>query len=113
MPIPYTTTTNLPYGSRVVTINSLVYIANNYSTTSALNVIERQDSLGAPNGAVGIRQASTGSAQLQASVVTYLSAFTVGDTIFADSVTYFITEISKPEEQQGFKVLDISFRESV
>lgn len=113
MPIPYSTSSNLPYGSRVVTINSLGFIANNFSTTSSLNVIERQDSLGAPNGAVGIRQANTGSAQLQAAVITYLGTFTVGDSFSADSVTYFLTEISRPEEQQGFKVVDISFREAV
>jgi len=113
MPIPYSTSSNLPYGSRVVTINSLGFIANNFSTTSTLNVIERQDSLGAPNGAVGIRQANTGSAQLQAAVITYLGTFTVGDVLTVDSTGYFITEISRPEEQQGFKVLDISFREAV
>jgi hypothetical protein len=31
----------------------------------------------------------------------------------ADSVSYFATEVSKPEEQQGFKVIDVSFREVV
>ena len=56
MPIPYLTSTALPYGSRVVTIGSVGYIANNYSVSQSLNVIERQDSLGAPNGAIGIQQ---------------------------------------------------------
>jgi hypothetical protein len=112
MAIPYLTSTALPYGSRVVTISAVGYIANNFSVSQSLNVIERQDSLGAPNGAVGIQQARTGSAQLQlASSSTTAPA--AGDTFSADSVSYFLTEISKPEEQQGFKVVDVSFREAV
>jgi hypothetical protein len=75
-------------------------------------VIERQDSLGAPNGAVGIQQARTGSAQLQlASSSTTVPA--VGVDFSADSVSYFTTQVSKPEEQQGFKVIDVSFREVI
>ena len=112
MPIPYTTTATLPYGSRTVLIDSTTYIANNYSTSQSLNVIERTDSLGAPNGAVGIRTARTGSAQLQLAS-TSTTAPDAGDEFLADSVTYFVTEVSKPEEAQGFKVVDISFRESV
>jgi len=112
MAIPYLTSTALPYGSRVVTIGAVGYIANNFSVSQSLNVIERQDSLGAPNGAVGIQQARTGSAQLQlASSSTTVPD--VGTNFSADSVSYFTTEVSKPEEQQGFKVIDVSFREVV
>ena len=112
MAIPYLTTATLPYGSRTILIDSTTYIANNFSTSQSLNVIERTDSLGAPNGAVGIQTARTGSAQLQLAS-TSTSAPDAGDQFFADSVTYFVTEVSKPEEAQGFKVVDISFRESV
>jgi hypothetical protein len=112
MPIPYTTTASLPYGSRVVTVDSVGYIANNFSTSQSLNVIERTDSLGAPNGAVGIQQARTGSAQLQLATST-TTIPDVGDEFTANSVTFFLTEVSRPEEAQGFKVVDISFRESV
>jgi hypothetical protein len=112
MAIPYLTTIALPYGSRVVTISSVGYIANNFSVAQSLNVIERQDSLGAPNGAVGIQQARTGSAQLQLAT-TSTTAPSAGEAFAADSVSYFLTEVSKPEEQQGFKVLDISFREVI
>lgn len=112
MAIPYLTTATLPYGSRVLTIDSVAYIANNFSVSQSLNVIERTTELGAPNGAVGIRTARTGSAQLQLATVS-TAIPEAGDELGADSVTYFITEVSKPEEAQGFKVVDISFRESV
>lgn len=112
MAIPYVTTATLPYGSRTVSIDSVVYIANNFSTSQSLNVIERTTELGAPNGAVGIQTARTGSAQLQLATVS-TAIPEAGDSFSADSVTYFLTEVSKPEEAQGFKVVDISFRESV
>jgi hypothetical protein len=112
MAIPYTTTASLPYGSRVVTISSVGYIANNFSTSQSLNVIPRTTELGAPNGAVGIQQARTGSAQLQLATST-TTAPSAGDEFAANSVTFFLTEVSRPEEAQGFKVVDISFRESV
>lgn len=112
MAIPYLTAATLPYGSRVLTISSVGYIANNFSTSQSLNVIERQNELGAPNGAIGIQTARTGTAQLQLATTT-TTAPSAGDEFSANSVTYFLTEVSKPEEAQGFKVVDISFRESV
>ena len=116
MPIPYLTTATLPYGTRVVTINAVGYIASSWTTTQSLNVIDRQDSLGAPSGAVGIRTPITGSTTLQLATAstTYPSvgdAFASNDA--ATSITFFITERTAPEEQQGFKTVDISFRESV
>ena len=116
MPIPYLTTSTLPYGTRVITVATVGYIANSFTTSQSLNVIERQDTLGAPNGAIGIRQPITGSASLQlASTTTQIPD--AGDefstTVDSTAITFFITERSTPEEQAGFKTVDISFRESV
>jgi hypothetical protein len=112
MAIPYLTTASLPYGSRTVAIGATTYIANNFSISQSLNVIERTTELGAPNGAVGIQQARTGSAQLQLATSS-ITGPAAGDEFSANSVSFFITEVSRPEEAQGFKVVDISFRESV
>lgn len=116
MAIPYLTSATLPYGSRVVTVASIGYIANSFTTSQPLNVIERQNELGAPNGAVGIRQPITGSASLQlASTATAIPAS--GDefsaSIAGTAITFFITDRGLPEEQAGFKTVDISFRESI
>ena len=116
MAIPYLTTATLPYGSRVLTISAASYIANSFSTSNALQVIDRQDELGAPNGAVGIRQPITGSASLQLATTSTAipdpgDQFTLA--VDAVAVTFFITERSMPESQNGFKTVDISFRESV
>ena len=115
MAIPYLTTSGLPYGSRVVTIASVGYIANNFSVSDPLNVIERTDELGAPNGAIGIDQVKTGSAQLQ--MATTSTSYPVKGAEFSAAVngtatTFFLTEVGMPEEAAGFKVADISFREA-
>lgn len=116
MAIPYLTSATLPYGSRVVTVATIGYIANSFTTSQPLNVIERQNELGAPNGAVGIRQPITGSASLQlASTATDIPE--AGDefsaSIAGTAITFFITDRGLPEEQAGFKTVDISFRESI
>ena len=111
MAIPYLNSPTLPYGSRVLSIGA-TYIANSFSTSQSLNVIERTTELGAPNGVVGIQVARTGSAQLQ--LATSSTAVPSAGTEFtADGVTFFITEVGRPEEAAGFKAVDISFRESV
>lgn len=116
MAIPYLTTATLPYGSRVVTITAVGYIANSFSTSSSLQVIDRQTELGAPNGAIGIRTPITGSASLQLAT-TSTGIPDPGDefsaSIDGSSVSFFITERGLPESQNGFKMVDISFRESV
>jgi len=116
MAIPYLTAATLPYGSRVVTISAAGYIANSFSTSNSLQVIDRQTELGAPNGAVGIRTPITGSASLQLAT-TSTAIPDPGDefsaTIDSVAITFFITERGLPESANGFKTVDISFRESV
>lgn len=116
MAIPYLSSANLPYGSRVVTVATVGYIANSFTTSQSLNVIDRQDTLGAPNGAIGIRQPITGSTSLQLAT-TSTQIPDCGDefsaTVDGSAITFFITERSLPEEQAGFRTVDISFREAV
>ena len=110
--MPYLTAATLPYGSRVLTINAVAYIANNYKVDRSGSLIERQTELGAPNGAVLVAEAATGSAQLQlATTSTALPA--IGDEFTADTVTYFLTQVGASEEARGFKTVDISFRQKI
>jgi hypothetical protein len=116
MAIPYLTTATLPYGSRVVTVSAVGYIANSFSTSESLQIIERKDTLGAPNGAIGIRQPITGSATLQlatASTAIPQSGDEFGASVTGTSITFFITERSLPEDQAGFKTVTVSFREKI
>ena len=117
MAIPYLSTATLPYGSRVITIGALGYIANNVSADYALNLIERTDELGGPNGVVGLNTAKTGSAQLQlaTSAVTIPTVGAEFSMAFQSdgATTFFLTSVGAPEEASSFKVVDVNFRESI
>jgi len=108
----YKTTSTLPFGSRVLTIATVTYIAQNFRTRAGSAVVERQDEEGEPNGAVGVPEARDGSATLQLATAT-----TAIPALFAefteDTFTYFITEVGTPEEQRGFKTVEISFRQKI
>jgi hypothetical protein len=116
MALPYSTSANLPWGTRVLTINAVSYIANSFNPRDPSTVVRRRTELGAPNGAFMTAEAGAGTANLQlATSSTALPArgdeFTT--TWRGTSVTFFITEVGAPEEQQGFKTVDISFEEKV
>ena len=114
MSLPYLYPATIPYGSRVITdtTNSTTYIANNFRVTEPTRVLERDTELGAPYGVVAIQRARTGSAQLQLNTTTTLIPAR-GDEFTADTVTYFITEVGKPESADAIKVVDIQFREKI
>lgn len=112
MAIPYLTSATLPYGSRSVTIGAVAYIANNFTINQSINVIERKGTTGEPNGAVGIPVPKTGTAQLQIATTSTVMP-SAGSELFENGVTFFITDMGLPEESGSFKVIDISFRESV
>lgn len=116
MSLPYSTSANLPYGSRVLTINSLGFIANNMSWDEPASLLERQNELGAPNGAVLIEQARTGSAQLQlatSAITPPARGDTFATTVRGATVTCFLTSVGLPEDQGQFKSVSVNFREAI
>lgn len=118
MSLPYSTSANLPYGSRVLTIGGVAYIANNFRAQQAGKLLERMTELGAPNGAVLIDTPYTGSAELQIAstgtafpnVSSTFSAFVAAENA---NVNFFVTEVGTPETQDQWKNCDISFREVI
>ena len=56
---------NVPYGSQVITIGGVTFVAENISIDAPTQIIERRDELGAPSGQVIVEQFNTGSAVLQ------------------------------------------------
>lgn len=113
--LPYVTSTDaLPYGSRIVTINSVAYIANNFSVTRPTTLLERKTHLGAPNGARLLQNAKTGTADLQ--LATSATAIPGRGQEFdgeaSDEVSkWFITEVSDAQTNDGLRTVNISFRE--
>ena len=116
MSLPYSTSANLPYGSRVLTINGVSYIANNFRVQKAGRLLERFDHLAAPSGAVLLDAPYTGT-ELQ--VANTLVAFPNVSMTFNcrveqenANVNFFITEAGVPESFDQFKNCDVTFREA-
>lgn len=118
MPLPYLTTATLPYGTRTITIGGVLYIANNFNATKAGFVFRRQTDLGAPNGAAMVDEAGTANFQLQlaSTATTYPQlgvTFNTTTSWGGAATTFFVQSVGQPEEQRGFKVVDVSAEEAV
>lgn len=70
----------LVFGSQVVTINSVAYIAESISVDKDTNVIEHSNEYGVPTGQVFIEQVPSGSMTLQLSGST-VAAPAIGSTV--------------------------------
>lgn len=102
-------------GSRVLSIDSVSYIAENIEVTRPTQIVERRSELGAPNGQAQIDDFVTGTATLQlatgATVIpengdTFATTFVTA----IGSETFFLSEVGQPETQGEAKKVNISFR---
>lgn len=109
---PVLSSANLPFGSEVLTIDSVTYIAENFNVTQSSVTAERQDEEGAPNGFALNVGPRSGTAQLQLAT-TSTAIPVVGHTFTRNTIVYVITEVGEQQSQSGFKVLPISFREQI
>lgn len=117
MPYPYTYNGTLPHGTRALTIGGVYYICNNFNAQKSGNVFRRQTEAGAPNGAVMVEEPGTATMQLQlASTSTsypQLGVTFATSTHWSSTTTFFIQSVGAPEEQRGFKVVDVNCEEAV
>lgn len=116
MALPYSTSAGLPYGSRVLSIGGVSYIANNFRVEQAGKLLERTTELGAPNGAVMIDTAYTGTAEVQlaANTTVYPNiSMTFSTRVDSENanLNFFLTTVGAPESADQWKFVDIQFRE--
>lgn len=120
MSLPYSTSAGLPYGTRVLTIptGGVQYICNDFDAKQDGQLIERKTELGAPNGAVLLRTAYTGTATLQLAANT--TAYANTSMVFSARIeqentnaNFFITGTGAPEGPDQFKTVAITFREVI
>ena len=105
----------IPYGSRIVTIDTVAYIAEDIEVTRPTSVIERRNELNEPSGQVLIQDFVTGSATLQlAATSTDIPDLGATFTMTIDSEigaeTFIISEIGQGENQGEAKKIRINFR---
>ena len=117
MSLPYSDPA-FPYGSKVLTINTVTYVANNIRATQQAKEIRRTNELGAPSGNIGVEDFTEGTATLQ--LATSSTAYpALGDTFAVDlfkagsTQTYWIKSVSPAYDHEGETLIDISFVKDV
>ena len=119
MPDPAGTTNDggLVFGSQVVTIDTVAYVAENISIDAPSTVIEQKDEYGVPSGQVIVEGFVTGTATLQlASSATTLPA--IGDafqitTIGGTAVYFLVSQVGQAFSQDAETKCNISFRKRI
>lgn len=107
---------SVPYGSQVVTIGGVAFVAEQINVTEPSNIIERMDELGVPSGQVIIGGFVNGTAVLQlATTSTLLPTFGGTFTLTrpgTPAVTYgaVLSEIGEAYAQTEALKVNVSFR---
>ena len=103
------------FGSRVLTINSITYIAESFEVSEPTFKVERRSELGAPNGKYIGEDFVTGSATLQLAASTTaipalgLTFATKPRDADAATTTFILTEIGIPEAQGDISKVPVKF----
>lgn len=104
----------VPYGSVVLTINAVTYVAESFNVTRPTTKIERLNELNEPNGKVTIANFVTGTAVLQlATTSTVIPAAGQEFSLTLDSAigseTFYVTDREQPLSQGEAKKCSITF----
>lgn len=103
---------NMPYGSRVLTVNGNTYIADDFTINRPSNLVERPGEFGQPTGWVLVPTLPTGSATLQlATTSTPLPE--VGMSFVVDAETFMLNSVSAPEVKDQDKKVAVTFIQDV
>lgn len=109
---------NVPYGSQVLTINAVTYVAEGITPKNPTKVIERRNELDEPSGQVLVQDFITGSAVLQLAAANTAMP-TPGLTFTADFLgagsnqTWILSEVSPPLAQADAHKVNIEFRKKI
>lgn len=114
MPSPLWNNTTIPYGTRVLTIAAVIFIANNIRVNRPVKIIKRTNQIDDPTGSVGIADFVEGSCELQmATSTTALPAsgatFTVTFDATIGAEVFYVANIEAPEEKAGDRKINITF----
>ncbi len=109
---PVKSAATLPFGSEVLSIDGVNYIAEQFRVNQPSVTAERQNEVGAANGFALNKAPKVGSAQLQLATAT-TAIPQVGHTFERGGVTFILTEVGEEQSQSGFRFVPVSFRENV
>lgn len=114
--LPYSSADGIPHGSRIITIDSVAYIADGFQPTRPTQQLERKTHLGAPNGFKLLKGRKTATATLQLATdstpVPGRGREFAGETV--DEVeAWVIIDVSNPEVSDGLKTVSITCWEKI
>lgn len=109
---PVKTASTLPYGSEVLSIDSVSYIAENLRVTQGSVSAERMDENGGPNGYAMNKAPRTGTATLQKATST-TAIPQVGHEFTRSTIDYIITDVGEEQSNNGIVTIPISFRQKI
>lgn len=114
MPSPQFNDGTVQYGSRVLTIGGVAYVADNITVNRPTKPIERTNEIGEPSGSVGVAGFVTGSATIQlASSSTVEPAGGATFTVTFDGTigaeTFYTTSPARTENKDAEKKINITF----
>ena len=98
----------IPFGCPTLTINSVVYVAENLSFDNPSVVVQRRNEVNEPSGSYGVQDFVTGSATLQ-KAATGTAVPTPGLTFTRDSVVYILTKVGEVLAQGDAMKFNIEF----
>jgi hypothetical protein len=102
----------IPYGSRVLTINSVAYVADQITVTRPTKKILRTNELDEPAGSIGVPDFETGSATLQlatGSTAIPTRGLTFTTTFAVSAETFYVDNVTQPESKGEVKQVQITF----
>lgn len=104
---------SVPYGSEVLTISGVAFIAENVTYTNPTTFLERRNELNEPSGGVTIQDFINGSATLQ--LATTATVVPTNGAVFTRGagITYYLTEIGEPLSQGETKKVSVNFRRAL
>lgn len=114
--LPYSSTPGIPHGSRIITIDAVAYIAENFQPTRPTNQLTRNTHLGAPNGFKLLKGRKTATATLQletdATPIPGRGREFAGEAV-DEVAAWVIIDVSNPEQSDGLKTVNITCWEKI
>jgi hypothetical protein len=115
--MPVVNNGTVAYGSYVITVSGVGYVAENVNPTIGSTVLERFDELNAPSGQVLIPTFETATMTLQRATATSalptIGSLAVGGTASGIVGSWFVSESSGAYEQGSIQKVNVTVRKAV
>lgn len=110
----YSDPNTIPFGSQVITIDAVTFVAESLTFTEPTTPVERRDESGTPSGQVSIEDFANGSGVLQLAATSTVppaigATFTLTRNGSA-TVGCYVSEVGEPQSNADIRKVNISFR---